>query len=360
MNRKFNSTDFFIKNVDGFKCSVVNCGKLLSIRSSTSTLQYHIKSKHANLWEKNIRDDENEKNKNDILHNFPETIESVWAIALATNGISHLTIESPHFIEAITKSQSLNKENIPSRYKIKESVIQNAEIIHSNIIKKFRENKCDVTLCTDGWTNVNKTKIFNLVALESNIPYLMYSLESVYVSNTTEKIIEILRPKIIKLLEEQIRIVAISVDNEASMNSAVNKICAEFPFIIHIPCGAHTFQLCMKHICEHPSISKHVTKAKQIIDIFLKDKTNRIQLRQHQMTSNKQPLKIIDYSNTRWSYIIRSIERLLELKEIISMMTGENDCWEDLKKLCIFLQPFKIATNEIQSDSANLNTKYIV
>jgi len=193
----------------------------------------------------------------------------------------------------------------------------------------------------------------------------MYSLESVYVSNTTEKIIEILRPKIIKLLEEQIRIVAppISVDpGEASMNSAVNKICSEFPFIIHIPCGAHTFQLCMKHIQgEHPSISKLVTKAKQIIDIFLKDKTNRIQLRQHQVTSNKQPLKIIDYSNTRWSYIIRSIERLLELKEIISMMTGENDCWENLKKLCPgFLQPFKIATNEIQSDSANLNTKYIV
>ncbi len=138
-------------------------------------------------------------------------------------------------------------------------------------------------------------------------------------------------------------------------------IHVNFPVILPIPCGAHTLQLCLKHILELNEIEHFLADVLNIIDDIRDSKSKRQRLHDLQTTAAvKEPLKALTFCKTRWSSIIHCIERLLELQQFINIINvQEPKYWEKLKDLLVIIQPFKIFTNKVQADESNLYTEYL-
>ncbi len=146
------------------------------------------------------------------------------------------------------------------------------------------------------------------------------------------------------------------------MKITCNELNKKFPVLIIIPCAAHIIQLCLKKICNLPKIKIIIDKVYEIIHLIKDNKVHNIKLLKLQIADNvKKPLKIIRPTEVRWSSIIFSIERLIDLEKYIKLIETNNDdeFWEQFKLLFILLQPIIEYTNRIQKDNASLHTVWI-
>ena len=98
----------------------------------------------------------------------------------------------------------------------------------------------------------------------------------------------------------------------------------------------------------------------RIIKQYDSDKQKRLALKVLQPENNRKEL--IKPNSTRWSSHFYACERLLLLKQFINKVTPqESTFWVNLnlKYVCDFLEPFRVATDIIQQDCALLIDVYI-
>jgi len=130
--------------------------------------------------------------------------------------------------------------------------------------------------------------------------------------------------------------------------------------LLHIPCAAHTLQLALRKIGElqpYNAIFHEVTK---ILERFSSEKLLRLQLRNSQKNRKELPLKLIKPVMTRWSSKITAAQRLLQLEPHITRISipVSEGFWKNLRTVVTFLEPFKIATNNVQRQNAKLIDVY--
>src|SRR6202012_4435484 len=115
------------------------------------------------------------------------------------------------------------------------------------------------------------------------------------------------------------------------------------PFLVHIPCAAHTIQLCMQKIAQLNVITAVVNVTLDLISQFEKSKDNRLQLKNLQAANDSSRVyQLIKPCDTRWSSILTAIERILLLKHVIHFMKPQTDLWwNNLAALDQFLKPFR-------------------
>jgi hypothetical protein len=71
----------------------------------------------------------------------------------------------------------------------------------------------------------------------------------------------------------------------------------------------------------------------------------------------KAPKKLIKPCTTRWSSRVSSSERLIELEPCVELVDPQGaNFWSNLKEMVQLLLPFRVATDVVQRDNANLYT----
>jgi hypothetical protein len=128
------------------------------------------------------------------------------------------------------------------------------------------------------------------------------------------------------LIENNILVVAMVVDNEAVNGALYRLLVPDLPFFVHVPCAAHTVQLCVHAIMELPSIIGVWSCIQSILAHFSSSKRSRHDMETLQNTFRKglPVLRLIKPCDTRWSSQLRAAERIFLLKNCIHPVLDEN------------------------------------
>ena len=140
---------------------------------------------------------------------------------LADHGLSFSTVESASFRKLITASTLMPHNITMSRDTVTEKTVVHAKKVRDSTIKDFLAGSTRyVTLAIDGWTNVRKAKVYNVMLLRGGNAYYYKSIENVVEKNGTAYIVNALDPIIMELLDQDVNIVAMVTDNEAAIIGA--------------------------------------------------------------------------------------------------------------------------------------------
>lgn len=286
-----------------------------------------------------------------------KTALQLLAVAFASNSIAYSVVEDEDFRAFL---RSVNFGALPSRELIRATTLSTAAAVREQIEQKIRG--AIVTVAVDGWTNVKREKVTNVV--------LMLNGQALYwcsIINREENTAVWLAAQLLVVIRSLIntykaRVTGVVVDNEA-VNGAAHKILlAELPFLLHIPCAAHTIQLVVRSCLELPQLKPTVEELSALIRFF-DAKENRIALRRIQEARELKTLRVLKSCDTRWHSLLMASERMLQIqKEVLTCYDAESlpgvpaDFFPRLQQLVDFLKPFLVATDRIQRDTATLLT----
>jgi len=280
------------------------------------------------------------------------------AVAFADNSIAYAVVETASFRNLLSTIGW--RGSFPSRETLRAAVVERGHAARTNVAALLKN--AVVTLAADGWTNVKQQKVTNVVLMVHGKAYYWCSFINSG-ENTAVWLAQQLLPLIYSLINDQkARVVGFVVDNE-SVNKATHKILARsLPFLIHVPCAAHTIQLIVRSCLVLPQLAPIAAQLCSLIQFFNR-KENRIALRRIQEARQLKTLAVLKTCDTRWHALLMAAERMMKIqKEVKTCYDGNSlpavdaDFFEQLPTLISFLQPFMRATDAVQRDSATLYT----
>ena len=226
-----------------------------------------------------------------------------------------------------------------------------------------------VTIGVDGWTNVRHDKVINICPVGRGVAYYWNSVVLREYADADSQYGP-LSTQIAGVIAKGILVVALVTDNEAVNGAVHRRLLVDYPFLIHVPCAAHTIQLCVRKVMGLPVVESIVGALQQLLAAFRGSKELRVNMKAQQalLRRGRPPLQLVTVCDTRWNSLLFAAERVLELEQcirpfvsdIVSIVNDENytycdsSFWHPLKALVYFLLPFRVATDVVQSDTATL------
>ena len=276
------------------------------------------------------------------------------AYAFAENSIPHRVIETGSFRDMLMAVRNSSKPP-PPRDVLRATIIKVAADIRIWLKCKLGSSTIPATIGVDGWTNVNHAKVLNILPISAGVAYFWGSIVNADSSSTAEWLSEQLIPRLQQLIDQSIRFVAFVADNESTMGALFRLLQIPFPFLIRVPCCAHTIQLVVKNVLKRQAEKKCLAVVADIIQSFEKSKEKRLRLRALQLESGSHYYPLVKPNDTRWSSTLATIDRLIKLRQPIQFILPQPESfWNELQELSVFLLPFKLATDVVQRDSATL------
>jgi len=254
---------------------------------------------------------------------------------------------------------------LPTRQSLKVSMMQQSKELRSRLIQRLLHKP--ITLAADGWTNVRQDKVTNICLIAEGVAYYWCSIVNSLEKNDAAWLAARLSVVFRTLIEtHRLHIAALVVDNESVNKATFNRLVVEFPFLVYIPCAAHTVQLAVRSCLTLPSFANTITQLHALIRFF-DVKENRHTLKQMQMLRGVPQRVVVKPNDTRWSSTLHAAERMLLLQreveccfdhESLSLIPSKESFFKSLIDLISFLRPFQFATDEIQKDRSTLFTVY--
>jgi len=277
------------------------------------------------------------------------------ALFFATNHIAYNVADSASF-RSFCAALRGSTAAVPGRRAVKNAVADLAESTRSAVVQRITGQTAPVTVAIDGWTNVRHTKVTNLLLLCSGVAYYWCSIPNTYAANTAEWLASALTPRLEGIVELGIRFVALVADNEAVNGALFDRLVTPFPFLIRIPCAAHTIQLVVRQIMALTKFRRTLEGMQSILSSFERQKAERMRLRTLQQSAGAaHEYVLVKPNDTRWNSQLYAAQRLIKLRAYVDLIFPQDDgFWGDLAALVSFLLPFQAATDAIQRDSATL------
>ena len=286
-------------------------------------------------------------------------------------GLSFRLTESPH-LHQWAKAYALGNGELLSRRRLVVLAHRLVQRVMQEVLTVLRRCK-SVTVGIDGWTNTNHIKVINVVPVGRGVAYYWDSLVMRNQSTAQAQYPSVLKA-LTSLIGKGVRVIALVTDNEAVNTALFTLLSVDLPWLLHIPCAAHTIQLCANKIMQLPLISDVVEGLLAMLLAFKRNKALRVAVKQQQalMRPGKTPLQLVNVVPTRWNSVLTAAERVLQLEncirpyidDIIRYQSKDSrraifsyctpSFWFPLHTLIEFLLPYRIATNVVQSDKACL------
>jgi len=286
---------------------------------------------------------------------------SKLAAAIASSSLAHRLVEEPHF-RAFLASVGMP---VLSKLRIRDSILQQSSELRSTVVQLLRQSKMGVSFACDGWTNVRHEKVTNVVLLTGERAYYWCSIVNSDESNTAAWLYSRIRPIMQELItEHKVHISAFVADNEAVNGATHARLLADFPFLVHVPCAAHTVQLIVRNVL---SAAPFACTVQQFFDMLkpFELKKNSQALRALQSARGIKQLVLQRPNDTRWSSMLYAIDRTLEVRAELACcfdvpsIPDKAAFFAALGELAAFLRPFQIATDAMQKDGSTLYNVYV-
>jgi hypothetical protein len=289
-------------------------------------------------------------------------------------GIPLRLVNSP-YLQSWLELLVAGSGEVARRKRFEVLVHDSVERVRSRVLAILRACK-GVTVGLDGWTNVRQEKVINVVVVARGVAYYWDSLVLAKTASADDQHPQV-KDALARLMGKGVRVTAVVTDNEAVNGALHNLLRKDFPWLLHIPCAAHTIQLCVRKALLLPHIAPVVDALLAMLLAFKHNKALRVKVKQVQLTlrQGKPPLQLVTVVPTRWNSILFAAERILTLQNCIRPYIGDilaqlakerkpeyaaftycdSSFWHPLVTLVDFLAPYRWATNVVQSDWACLS-----
>ena len=280
------------------------------------------------------------------------------ATAFACSNIAYAVVERPEFRAFLSATSWPGL--LPSRQALRAATIAASQQMGQEVASKLQD--AVVTIACDGWTNVKQQKVTNAVLMISGRAFYWKSFVNTGENNAAWLAAQ-LRSLITSLiLQQRARVIGVVVDNESVNYAAFKLLSPDFPFLVHIPCAAHTVQLVVRNCLAEPQLAPIVEQLLSLIRFF-NSKANRITLQQQQSGRGTKILAVLKPCDTRWNSLLIAAQRMQQMEidvkrcyDADSLPEVPADFFKQLPSLIQFLLPFRTATDHLQSDAATLVT----
>lgn len=372
----------------------IYCSESMKSSTSTGNLAKHLVVKHANVrhgdhrtlltglnehykgivdqWSQSRKRPRDDSSQTTIqtsfqpLHNAQ--LHQAIARCFASCSLPHHLADHPDFLAMMAAFRAADTR-FPCRQRIAPLVSSERDALYADLVQRLRDQsrKCPVTLAFDGWTNVRHMKVINVVLLCKGVAYYWSSRVSQDGRGEAAVVAAQLSDDLNSLAAVGIIVSAVTGDNEAVNKAAFKILHEKFPALVYVPCAAHTLQLCVRRAFRTDSVAAEVrATTNRIVNHICRSKALRTRVRNMQEREvetgeRKSVLTLIRPNATRWSSDYHAFARVLSLQKIIVYVLADerefaipSEYWHSVQIVTTFLQPFTIATNIIQSDSAGL------
>lgn len=253
----------------------------------------------------------------------------------------------------------------PDRRQLRQGQLELAQTFRTRVVRQLRCycRSSPLTVAIDGWTDVNRSKVTNVVILCGGVAYYWCSIVNSTNHNTAVWLQDSLVRVFNTIKAEGLMFTALVADNEKVNRTLWGLLLVPFPFLIRSPCAAHLVQLCVNKALELPLIEPLFTSMESLIRHF-RLKEPRLKLKNLQIanplranTVNGLPVlyTLLRPQDTRWSSWLYAAQRLLMLRAYVDMVIAqEASFWSGLNELVVFLKPFQVATDTMQQDTSTL------
>jgi hypothetical protein len=369
------------------------CSASYTAKSSSSTLGAHLDSKHVTWRSKQTRLQQQQAADGDVMMDEAPTPSAsssasvttiatfrspprgsvvaqlatqgqqstlqLMAIAFAKNAIAHRVVQTPSFAALLTAMGWRGAP--PTRRALRHTLLDHATSLRNRLVIRLRNSQTAVSVAIDGWTNVRHDKVTNVLVLQGGQAFYWCSITNDAESNTADWLASRLRPVLDTLMNvHRVRVVALVADNEAVMGALHTRLERDYPFLIRVPCAAHTIQLAVRDCLSSDEHASTVADFLSFIKHFEK-KEHRLALLELQRARKVAPLVLRKPNDTRWNSLFLAIERTLEMQSELEccmpplLHQRRDEFFDRLRALAAFLRPFRVATDTVQRDTATLS-----
>ena len=347
-----------------------HCSQRYSISTSTTVLRQHLDQRHPNAPPPRASSCpplKKQRTTQSTLHSahFLDNAAFLPAISalFARCSLAHHVVDLPEFKNLIIAARSSNCHP-PDRRQLRLGQAELAQILRARVVGQL---KCycrtsPLTVAIDGWTDVNASKVTNVVILCGGSAYYWCSIVNSHCHNTAVWLQTALVDVLNRIKKEGLNFAALVADNERVNVTLWELLLVPFPFLIRSPCAAHLIQLCVNKALDLPLIEPLFTAIETLVRHF-RLKEPRLKLKNLQLAN---PLKstaggtpvvytLLRPQDTRWSSWLYAAQRLLLVRAYVDMVIAqEPSFWANLDELVAFLKPFQVATDTMQEDGSTL------
>jgi hypothetical protein len=294
-----------------------------------------------------------------------DRILPLFAACFAVHSLPLRLIDAPEFRAAVEAYRSGNCA-LPNRQQLRAEQSAEAQRMRADLVRKLRVycRAAPLTLAIDGWTNVRRDKVTNVIILCGGVAYYWCSIVNGRAANSAEWMTVPITKVLDDLRAEGLPVAALSTDNERVNRTLHTLLQPTFKFLVRSPCAAHILQLLVHGALDLPSIQDNMILMEQLLNSF-RPKAMRIQLKNVQLEAapvdgrKRVAYKLIKPCDTRWSSHLFAARRLIKLQRFIDVCTPRpRSFWDTLAEIVRFLSPFQIATDVMQRDTSSLYDIY--
>jgi len=178
------------------------------------------------------------------------------------------------WMDAYVIAANAGVEEVANRRALAAGAHAAATEVKGEVIAKLRRCR-GVTVGVDGWTNVRHDKVINLCPVGRGVAYYWDSVVLKRGASAAEQAGPV-TAGLRSIIDAGILVAAIVTDNEAVNGAMFKLLVGEFPFLLHIPCAAHTLQLCVKKALKLAPIAPCVKGLRALLLAFKHNKDLRI------------------------------------------------------------------------------------
>jgi hypothetical protein len=272
-------------------------------------------------------------------HYFHEMLEK-YHIARAAGAI-----KKPHTVKAINKQQET-------------SLVVMQELVRKHLQRTAVDTP--VSLMLDGWQNINRIHVQSILANCKGKALLLTNDISSTGRSTADVLYSQLKPVIEQFIEDGIVVSCVIADNASVNRKMFRFIVEDFPFVIPIPCAAHTLQLCVVRLFHEDSRAESLRDVTR--QVFKAIYNSQPLLARFRNSQEKPIHNLTKPQKTRWSSYFLAFSTLIKLRSAVMNVLDRHTLkdkltdsfWTILQMFVNFLAPFRNATDIVQADKAGL------
>ncbi|CAA0809034.1 Unknown protein [Striga hermonthica] len=224
---------------------------------------------------------------------------------------------------------------IPPSYDGLRTTLLAQEKAHINVkVHHIKEswNKKGLSICSDGWSDIQRNPLINIMAASESGALFLSSTnasgevkDAEYVANIFIRAIEDVGPN---------NVVQVITDNASNYKAAGGIIELKYPHIFWTPCVVHSLNLALKRMCDPPEnigayvhcawISKLIADCQSIRNFIMNHDLA------HAIFNNYSSLKLLKIAETRFASGIIMADRLSKVRKALESMIMD-ERWKTYK-----------------------------
>ncbi|KAL6976600.1 hypothetical protein U1Q18_052716 [Sarracenia purpurea var. burkii] len=254
-------------------------------------------------------------------------VDSTIVSALCANGIPFNVLRNPQFCRRVTAiNRGPKGYKAPSFEKARTSLLDEVKTsVEKELIPVKDTWYTDgVSIVSDGWSNVRKNPLINILAVNSRGAMFLYAEDYSGVEKSGVNIAKLL----LKAIDEvgPSNVIQVVTDNAANCKLAGKEVEKVHPHIFWSPCVVHTLNLIFKDLAQaFDWFQATYSQGKNIVKYFINHSHALTIFRAH------SKLELLKVAKTRFASHYIMLKRLVDVREALATTVVLNS-WKDLMK----------------------------